>query len=118
MMCYYSIVEKAKEENTFVFLLFNLEWGGNVNLRTTAFKLQKALLTKGRIIKINQIQTYSQIKEGMYTQYVITERKQLTGGKASDIPLLKTYSMVEVIQLLAGFYNDIICSQGGGENEK
>lgn len=54
----------------------------------------------------------------MYTQYVITERKQLTGGKASDIPLLKTYSMVEVIQLLAGFYNDIICSQGGGENEK
>ena len=89
-----------------------------MNLRTTAFKLQKALLTKGRIIKINQIQTYSQIKEGMYTQYVITERKQLTGDKTSDIPLLKTYSMVEVIQLLAGFYNDIICSQGGGENEK
>lgn len=74
-----------------------------MNIRTTAYKLQKALLVQGRKIKINQMQAYSPKAEKMITKYVVIESKELK-SRVKNETLLETYSMVDVVKLLAGLY--------------
>lgn len=74
-----------------------------MNIRTTAYKLQKALLMQGRKIKINQMQAYSPKAEKMITKYVVIENKEVK-GKIKNKTLLETYSIVDVVKLLASLY--------------
>lgn len=55
--------------------------GGKMNIRTTVYKLQKALLMQGRKIKINQIQAYSQKVGKMITKYIVIESRELEDGR-------------------------------------
>lgn len=84
--------------------LLRRKWGEKVNIRSTAYKLQKALLMQGRKIKINQVQAYSPQAERMVTKYIVIESKELTGGRIKNKTLTETYSMVDVVKLLAGLY--------------
>ena len=74
-----------------------------MNIRQTAYKLQKALLMQGRKIKINQMQAYSPKAEKMITKYVVIESKEVK-GRIKNKNLLETYSMVDVVKLLASLY--------------
>ena len=77
--------------------------GGKMNIRTTVYKLQKALLMQGRKIKINQIQAYSQKVGKMITKYIVIESRELEDGRTKKT-LLETYSMVDIAKLLALLY--------------
>lgn len=59
---------------------------------------------QGRKIKINQVQAYSPQAERMVTKYIVIESKELTGGRIKNKTLTETYSMVDVVKLLAGLY--------------
>ena len=63
--------------------------------RKTAAKLQKALLQRGRKVKLSMYQYYSDSQDRMIDVYVLTE------GKTE---LLKTCSMPEVVRFLAAEY--------------
>lgn len=78
--------------------------GGKMNIRTTVYKLQKALLMQGRKIKINQIQAYSQKVGKMITKYIVIESRELEDGRTKNETLLETYSMVDIAKLLALLY--------------
>lgn len=73
-----------------------------MKLKRLSYKLQKALLQKGRKIKINQTQHYSEEQNKMYTKYVLKEYLQ-TGKK--EVTLLETFSMVDVVNRLADMLN-------------
>ena len=75
-----------------------------MNIRTTVYKLQKALLMQGRKIKINQIQAYSQKVGKMITKYIVIESRELEDGRTKHECFLKTYSMVDIAKLLALLY--------------
>ena len=75
-----------------------------MNIRSTAYRLQKALLVQGRKTKINQIQAYSPKAERMITKYIVIESKELSFGRIKNETLLETYSMVDVVKLLADLY--------------
>jgi len=77
---------------------------GKMNIRTTVYKLQKALLMQGRKIKINQIQAYSQKVGKMITKYIVIESRELEDGRTKNETLLETYSMVDIAKLLALLY--------------
>ena len=68
------------------------------------YKLQNALCQKGRRIKINQYQSFSEKQNRMITKYVVTERtsRPIVGEK--DEKLLETYQTAEVVKLLAQLY--------------
>lgn len=78
--------------------------GGKMNIRTTVYKLQKALLMQGRKIKINQIQAYSQKVGKMITKYIVIESRELEDGRTKNETLLETYSMVDIAKLLTLLY--------------
>ena len=78
--------------------------GEKMNIRTTVYKLQKALLMQGRKIKINQIQAYSPKAGKMITKYIVIESKELKDGRTKNETLLETYSMVDIAKLLALLY--------------
>ena len=80
------------------------KWGGKMNIRSTVYKLQKALLMQGRKIKINQIQAYSPKAGKMITKYIVIESKELKDGRTKNETLLETYSMVDIAKLLALLY--------------
>lgn len=75
-----------------------------MNVRQQIAKLQKALITKGKIYRINTHQFYSEEQERMITGYRVTERvtvKKPNGEiKAKEIELLHTYSQVVLLQWL------------------
>lgn len=75
-----------------------------MNIRTTVYKLQRALLMQGRTIKINQFQSYSPKAERMVTKYIVIESKKLKDGRLKNETLLETYSMVDIVHLLATLY--------------
>ena len=62
--------------------------GGKMNIRTTVYKLQKALLMQGRKI----------------TKYIVIESRELEDGRTKNETLLETYSMVDIAKLLALLY--------------
>ena len=73
-----------------------------MNYKQTTKKLQKALLTKGIIYKINTYQFYSEEQHRMITGYSITEKLayEKKNGEMSvkDVELLNTCSQIEVLQ--------------------
>lgn len=79
-----------------------------MNYHVTARKLQTALSMRGRHIKINQFQSYSEKAERMVTKFVVCE-KQCIDGKMKDVAICETYRMVDVVKALAHILND-----GGG----
>lgn len=76
-----------------------------MNYNQTTKKLQKALLTKGIIYKINTYQFYSEEQRRLITGYRITEKQahKKKNGEMSvkDVELLNTCSQVEVLQWFA-----------------
>lgn len=77
------------------------------NLKSIAYKLQKALMQKGRYITISQMQNYSNNIEAMVTIYVLRE-KRMVEGKIKNVVLLETYKMIDVVNCLVNILN------GGG----
>lgn len=77
------------------------------NLKSIAYKLQKALMQKGRYITISQMQNYSKNIEAMVTIYVVRE-KRMVEGKIKNVVLLETYKMIDVVNYLVNILN------GGG----
>lgn len=74
------------------------------NLKSIAYKLQKALMQKGRYITISQMQNYSKNIEAMVTIYVVRE-KRMVEGKIKNVVLLETYKMIDVINCLVNILN-------------
>ena len=74
------------------------------SLKQLAYKLQTALCKKGRFIKINQYQVYSEKKERMVTKYVLQETTRTETGKKKTITILETYQLADVIKKLAAIY--------------
>ena len=75
-----------------------------MNLKGLAYKIQKALLQKGRTITINQSQYYSEQLGKMSTKYIIKERIS-QDGKSKDVTLFETFSLFEVVDTLAKILN-------------
>lgn len=73
-----------------------------MNIKQTINKLQKALLQKGYIYKINTYQFYSEQQNRLITGYRITEKQ----GK-KDVELLKSCSQVEVLKWFAEKWREI-----------
>ena len=73
-----------------------------MNYMQTTRKLQKALLTKGIIYKINTYQFYSEEQNRLITGYRITEKqeyeKKNSEMSVKDVELLNTCSQVEVLR--------------------
>lgn len=63
-----------------------------MNMRRTMYKLQTALVQKGRYIRIDQRQFYAEEAGRMLTKYVIVEGKKI---------LLETFRPADVVKLLA-----------------
>lgn len=74
-----------------------------MNLRQTMYKLQTALCLKGRYIKINQFQHYSDKAGRMVTKYVLQEKRDCN-GKMKNVTILETYQQVEAVKFLAEMY--------------
>ena len=77
-----------------------------MNIKRLAYKLQTALVQKGRYIKINQYQTYSERAERMVTKYMLVERRMNSVGKMKDFVIMESYQMAEVVKRLAEMLND------------
>lgn len=76
-----------------------------MNLHATARKLQTALAMKGRYIKINQFQSYSERAERMVTKFVLSEKRKVE-NKEKDVVICSTYQMSDVVKTLAAILND------------
>lgn len=79
------------------------------SLRQLAKKLQTALCHRGRYIKINQHQAYSEKQGRMVTKYVIQENRTTSTGKQKSFTILETYQLADVVKKLAAIY--------GGDDE-
>lgn len=79
------------------------------SLRQLARKLQTALCQKGRYIKLNQHQSYSEKQERMVTKYVLQETREFPNSKKKNVTILETYQLADVVQKLAAIY--------GGDDE-
>lgn len=75
-----------------------------MKLKRLAYKLQTALCQKGRYIRINQFQSYSEKTERMVTKYVLTEKRTLENGKRKNVTILETYQMADIVKTLAEMY--------------
>lgn len=74
------------------------------SLRQTANKLQTALCQKGRHIKINQFQSYSERAGRMVTKFVLQETRETPTGKRKAVTILETYQLADVVKKLAAIY--------------
>lgn len=74
------------------------------SMRQLAHKLQTALCQKGRHIKVNQFQSYSEKAGRMVTKFVLQETKQNDTGKVETVTHLETYQLAEVVKKLAAIY--------------
>ena len=75
-----------------------------MNLRRLSNKLQTALCQKGRYIRINQYQSYSERAERMVTKFVLTEKRTTETGEMKNFTILETYRMADVVKILAELY--------------
>ena len=80
------------------------------NLKQMAYKLQMALAAKGRHIKINQFQAWSDRQGRMVTRFVVCE-KRLVNNKCKDVTIAESYQMADVVKSLAAVLKEI----GDGE---
>lgn len=76
-----------------------------MNLHATARKLQTALAIRGRHIKINQFQSYSERAERMVTKFVVCEKRKVE-DKEKDVVICCSYKMADVVKALAALLND------------
>ena len=74
-----------------------------MNLYALARKLQRALIQKGRTIKINQSQIWLEETEKMATKYIVLER-QTVNGKKKDTVLIESFRLEEIVKFLADLY--------------
>lgn len=80
-----------------------------MNLKGIAYKLQKALCLRGRYIKINQTQFYSEERGRMSTKFILKEKRVVDDdGNAKDVTLLETFRIIDIVNYLAE-------ELGGGE---
>lgn len=75
-----------------------------MNLKILAYKLQTALCQKGRYIRINHFQSYSEKAKRMVTKYVLTEKRTLETGERKNVTILETYQMADIVKTLAELY--------------
>ena len=73
-------------------------------LKSIVYKLQKALILKGRYITINQTQFYSEQLDKMCTKYILREKQEIH-GEIKNITILETFKMVDIINCLADLLN-------------
>lgn len=77
-----------------------------MNIKATINKLQKALIQRGYIYKINTYQFYSEQQNRMITGYRITQKQpyRKKNGEMSekDVELLDSCSQVEVLKWFVG----------------
>ena len=66
-----------------------------MNLRKIATRLQIALNQQGKILKINQCQTYSEKYKKIITKFVLKEKNKT---------ILETYQLSEIVKKLAEIY--------------
>lgn len=82
-----------------------------MNIRATINKLQKALIQRGYIYKINTYQFYSEQQNRMITGYRITEkqpyRKKNGEMSVKDVELFNSCSQVEVLKWFVGKWNEV-----------
>lgn len=78
-----------------------------MNLRKLSNKLQTALCQKGRKIRINQFQSYSEKAGRMVTKFVLNEKKVMKNGLEKTITILETYQLADVVKELARIYGDL-----------
>lgn len=82
-----------------------------MNIRATINKLQKALIQRGYIYKINTYQFYSDQQNRMITGYRITEkqpyRKKNGEMSAKNMELLNSCSQVEVLKWFVEKWNEV-----------
>ncbi len=76
-----------------------------MNLHAIARKLQTALAIRGRHIKINQFQSYSERSERMVTKFVVCEKRKIE-DKEKDVVICSSYKMADVVKSLAALLND------------
>ena len=77
-----------------------------MNIKRLMYKLQTALCQKGRHIKINQFQSYSERADRMVTKFVVSERRETPRGVKKDFVILETYRMADVVKTLAELYGE------------
>lgn len=80
-----------------------------MSLRHTMYKIQMALCQKGKKIKINQFQAYSERAGRMVTRYVLIEKRKTEDKFTGDIiekdfVIFESYQTAEVVKKLAELY--------------
>ena len=75
-----------------------------MNVRRMMNKLVLAINLRGRRVKINQVQKYSERCGRMVTKYMVYEYRP--DEKPKNVTLLETYQIADVVKLLAGIYSD------------
>lgn len=82
-----------------------------MNIRATIHKLQKALMQRGYIYKINTYQLYSDQQNRMITGYRImqkqTYRKKNGEMSKKDVELMNNCSQVEVLKWFVKRWNEV-----------
>lgn len=82
-----------------------------MNIKQTTSKLQKALIQRGYIYKINTYQFYSNQQSRMITGYRITQKQpyRKKNGEMSkkDVELMNSCSQVEVLKWFAEKWNEV-----------
>lgn len=82
-----------------------------MNIRATTKKLQRALINKGIIYKINTYQFFSEEQQRLITGYSITEKQayKKKNGEMSvkDVELLNTCSQVDVLKWFAEEWRNV-----------
>ncbi len=73
-----------------------------MKIKQTIKKLQKALLHKGYIYKLNTYQFYSEQQNRLITGYRITEKRE-----KKDVELLNSCSQVEVLKWFVGKWKEV-----------
>ena len=75
-----------------------------MNLNALARKLQKALCLKGRYIKINQIQFYSELSNKITTKYILKETVE-EDGKRKEQVIIETFRLIDIVRVLADMFD-------------
>ncbi len=91
-----------------------------MNIRAKINKLQKALIQRGYIYKINTYQFYREQQNRMITGYRITQkqpyRKKNEEMSVKDVELLNSCSQVEVLKWFVGKWKEINRNNESGGN--
>ncbi len=75
-----------------------------MNLRRVAYRLQNALIQKGRYIKINQVQAYLPQGQRMITKYLLQEIVKSEGKPQKSVTIAESYQIADIVKKLAEIY--------------